>query len=1827
MPLINDDGSPFNPLATVGKPEGLIVTRDQFSPPIREGGPIQSDPMGQRGTPSFTDTLGASFRLENEVVGAVRALTRDRDFGDEDPEHNPWDTIKDTKYQDYWQAFTSSRNSAETESIRARIDQELEDRRIREASGLTGFLTDMAASIASPTILLPGGAIYRGFRASGAAARSAAAVGTAAAGGVAVQEAMLQQQQLTRTWQESMLNIGGATVLGGLLGGGASYFSSRALSRAARQIDDDIVRLRTETADISAMTSRVDPQSVGAATSRTVQENIPASAYGLEQVFSFQGPLTRTLASEIRSARDVMTRLAEIPYKLRQNKEGIPTGPAGGSVEGRIKTEGDVALYRASESLHKGFAEYRYGNADAKFAKSRAAFNDMLKPAQGRMNWRDYKSEITKALRSETGKGIEHPIPQVKAAAEAFRKEVFEPFKKEAQKLGLFPEDAEFSFNYVMRRYDINAILNDYARFKQILVDHLKGGQAKARAELAKIEREIAASRAGGDMSGDVDALAKQFEAERARVQEARSAQSNIKESMDADREYLDALIGLRDDAPRFADPISGLPISRAEIDSIVDMWSFVQETKKAKQPQSLIDFLRGRGGLLDQGKEISTIIDGARSRPGLISKSGMNLDDAALASWEAGFVTGADRPTIADFLEAIREDISGNRVVRAADQSIMDDLRIAREMESELDQLGLGKAKSAEDIEKHFRAPEGGSGAAGRAAALGGAQREILDAERLDMSHAARMARAKEMGFDTSKVWYHGTKKDFSEFTLPGGRKQAGNYRDGPGEADVAIFLSSDPKVASGYASAGSNKGEGSRVIPAYIRMQNPREINLKGELYRDENAELIESSIKRGHDGIIYTYPDGVKEAVVFDPANIRSVNAAFNPQQSGSAKLIDDPVVRILDAERLDVETRIADEKAAERRIRAFHGSPHEFDKFTVEAIGSGEGAQAFGHGLYFAEKEGVARWYSENLADVNYASATDEFLAKNTGGIFGLSAKDALYLKDAAARADDQGWSIGYIVDLDVENKFGDVAATPSSSSRVQKAAKTIDETAKPKGHLYEVSIKADPDRMLDWDKPLSEQSESVTRVLEDRATAAIASDDPQMRNIGKDIIVALRGGNVTGEGAIRSLERLTGAKDSASGVLRELGIPGIRYLDRNSRGTGEGSRNIVVFDDSLVEIVSRDGVPVNKQDQAAVKEEMAAPRAEPQPEAEAPSIELDPAVISAVEGMAARLGIQMPDLRGLDLDAMMEAVTRAIGDMTGMSQQGGKSSADMKALMSRRDELRYIADASDDELGSIAADTISTITGSPAARGVNPYSAELLEGTSGPLKARTLKIPDDKIVDFLDDDIERIAQQYVRAMAPDVAIVREFGDLNLTEDLKRIQDEANAKMDANPERAAELQAQSVRAQKDLQAVVARLRGTYNIAHDPVSYGPRAAQVAKQANVLRLMGAVLASSISDVPKLLFVHGFRQNADLFGTMISNLGNLKMAKAEAKELSAGLEFVLSRSGQMWDAFEDMAGHTFGERALRVATNKMGRLTLMDQWNATFKQLSGIMTMNRVLRASVDLVNGRIKPKELEKLAASGIGDEMAERIAAQYQKHGTVYGRLFLPNANEWDDSLARQALSSAVRREADLTITTPGQERPLWTSGTYGSVVGQFRTFQMVSIQRTLIAGLQDMDAAKVSAMAMMISLGMLSEQLKSIIHGKDGKNLPKDMGDWMYVGMANSGILGWLTDADQMAHKVSRGNISLGKFAFGRDAPTARFASQNAIGSLLGPTYGAGADIIQAIGAASAGEVRESDIHAMRRLMPYQNLFYISRALRAFEEGMIDAAGVPRTQRRN
>jgi hypothetical protein len=119
------------------------------------------------------------------------------------------------------------------------------------------------------------------------------------------------------------------------------------------------------------------------------------------------------------------------------------------------------------------------------------------------------------------------------------------------------------------------------------------------------------------------------------------------------------------------------------------------------------------------------------------------------------------------------------------------------------------------------------------------------------------------------------------------------------------------------------------------------------------------------------------------------------------------------------------------------------------------------------------------------------------------------------------------------------------------------------------NLYKVDI---PDeaipRMLDWDKPLSEQHPDVQPVLRDMLTKArksFSGIDPNGNPIGGQVhhlYAQHRGGNA----------------NAVSEELAQAGIPGIRYLDGSSRTAGEGTSNYVLFDDQLPRILEVNGKP-------------------------------------------------------------------------------------------------------------------------------------------------------------------------------------------------------------------------------------------------------------------------------------------------------------------------------------------------------------------------------------------------------------------------------------------------------------------------------------------------------------------------------------------------------------------------------------------------------------------------------------------------------------------------
>lgn len=239
-----------------------------------------------------------------------------------------------------------------------------------------------------------------------------------------------------------------------------------------------------------------------------------------------------------------------------------------------------------------------------------------------------------------------------------------------------------------------------------------------------------------------------------------------------------------------------------------------------------------------------------------------------------------------------------------------------------------------------------------------------------------------------------------------------------------------------------------------------------------------------------------------------------------------------------------------------IRAYHGSPHDFDRFDMSRIGTGEGAQAYGHGLYFAGNEGVARQY-RSAGQPSYLGSDRVTAARQLLEQTGGDARAALDLANARMRATNR-YSEGRLWQ-DVINNFDQLTnGTP--------------------GRMYEVNLRTDPSRLLDWDAPLSSQSPSVRDPILSIPEVA-RQNAAQTRLLGPDRGITGAGAYSVGTGWTRgsSLSADPGRAAEFSQRLRDAGIPGIQYLDQGSRAAGQGTRNYVMFDDNLIEIIRKYGI--------------------------------------------------------------------------------------------------------------------------------------------------------------------------------------------------------------------------------------------------------------------------------------------------------------------------------------------------------------------------------------------------------------------------------------------------------------------------------------------------------------------------------------------------------------------------------------------------------------------------------------------------------------------------
>lgn len=298
-------------------------------------------------------------------------------------------------------------------------------------------------------------------------------------------------------------------------------------------------------------------------------------------------------------------------------------------------------------------------------------------------------------------------------------------------------------------------------------------------------------------------------------------------------------------------------------------------------------------------------------------------------------------------------------------------------------------------------------------------------------------------------------------------------------------------------------------------------------------------------------------------------------------------------------------------------AYHGTPHRFDKFTLEAIGTGEGAQAFGWGLYFAGNKDIAEWYRKKLAPIAVRVDGELFIEKNEK-LVSDSGNTLTGAEELAARHVVETENINDAVELLKEHiqlaekifSEGDISEKDyrNSLAKLEKAIvileeKSIDFQKEEVSQTYSVDI-PENNVLLNRDVPLSEQTEEVKEILkqaglyseiwlpkvrERKNTSGkaiwVVEDDMGFPVAPEAIFKTRKKAEAyieenkkqlehkqTGADLYSILQHNLGSDRAASEYLNSLGIKGLRYVDGLSRRRGNGSFNYVIFDDSAIQIL-------------------------------------------------------------------------------------------------------------------------------------------------------------------------------------------------------------------------------------------------------------------------------------------------------------------------------------------------------------------------------------------------------------------------------------------------------------------------------------------------------------------------------------------------------------------------------------------------------------------------------------------------------------------------------
>jgi hypothetical protein len=310
-----------------------------------------------------------------------------------------------------------------------------------------------------------------------------------------------------------------------------------------------------------------------------------------------------------------------------------------------------------------------------------------------------------------------------------------------------------------------------------------------------------------------------------------------------------------------------------------------------------------------------------------------------------------------------------------------------------------------------------------------------------------------------------------------------------------------------------------------------------------------------------------------------------------------------------------------------------------------------------------------------------------------------------------------------------------------------------------------------------------------------------------------------------------------------------------------------------------------------------------------------------------------------------------------------------------------------------------------------------------------------------------------------------------------------------------------------------------------------------------------------------------------------------------------------------------------------------MGLFTLIDWWNSQVKTISGFVANHAILdiaqqlkkAGAVDMASASrvVRRDFIEDIARMGIGLDDLLKMADEIEAAGEDFDGLILPRMDKWQDKALSARYLTALTKEVDDLIVTPGVgDKPLWAHYELGKVILQFKGYPMAAMRRIVFQGAQRPDSKL--AISMMFST-LMGGFVYSIKQWERGESITDDPKQFLYEAIDRAGLFGYLLDANNYIEQLSGNRVGLNPL-IGLDQTSRHRFQTSLLDIAFGPTgstlkYGQRAALAP-LDAIFGDGLTEADINAMYKLIWYSKIFGIRNIMEALRESSIETFAVNR-----